>query len=100
MAALDIDVVVSEFAADPVRTSLELPHMTTGQRKTTKKLLEQYPELRCESYGFGSDRRLHLFKKESVSTQQIKDSIADVAVEDEEASAAAYHRMSIRNTFI
>ncbi|CAE7850779.1 unnamed protein product, partial [Symbiodinium microadriaticum] len=27
-----------------------------------KKLAEKYPEIKCESYGFGEERRLHLFK--------------------------------------
>lgn len=63
MATADIADVVAEFAADPRQASLELPHMTTGQRKAAKKLLENYPELRCESYGFGPERQLHLFKK-------------------------------------
>ncbi|CAE7518273.1 KCNJ11, partial [Symbiodinium sp. CCMP2456] len=26
------------------------------------KLAEKYPEINCESYGFGEERRLHLFK--------------------------------------
>lgn len=63
MAAFDAEVVIAAFATDSDLTSFELPHMTTGQRKSTKKLLEQYPDIRCESYGFGADRRLHLFKK-------------------------------------
>lgn len=70
MSASDIATAVAEFAAEPSRTSLQLPHMTTGQRKATKKLLEQYPELRCESYGFGAERQLHLFKEGAVESQQ------------------------------
>lgn len=63
MATFDAAVVIADFDSDSDKMSLELPHMTTGQRKTTKKLLENYPDIRCESYGFGADRRLHLFKK-------------------------------------
>lgn len=63
MATFDAAAAIAEFLADADRTSLELPHMSSGQRKSTKKLLEKYPELRCESYGFGVDRQLHLFKK-------------------------------------
>jgi len=63
MAAFDVAAVIADFEAASCMTSLELPHMTTGQRKVTKKLLEQYPDIRCDSYGFGADRRLHLFKK-------------------------------------
>lgn len=58
----DLQSAIVEFLADPARTSLELPHMTTGQRRHTKKLAEGYPELKCESYGLGQERQLHLFK--------------------------------------
>jgi len=59
---LNIDELIAEFLADEVRSSLELPHMTTGQRKQTKKVLDRHPEITCESYGFGPERQLHLFK--------------------------------------
>jgi hypothetical protein len=62
MSAFDVASAIEGFLKDSDRTSLELPHMTTGQRKSTKKLLEKYSELRCESYGFGTERRLTLFK--------------------------------------
>jgi hypothetical protein len=63
MAACDASTMIAEFSADASQTCLEMPHMTTGQRKETKKLLEAYPELRCVSYGFGAERCLHLFKE-------------------------------------
>jgi hypothetical protein len=63
MASLDVSPMISDFFEDPSRTALELPHLTTGQRKVAKQLLEQYPTLRCESYGFGAERRLHIFKE-------------------------------------
>jgi hypothetical protein len=65
MVAFDIATAIALFVADSERTCLELPHLTTGQRKGAKTLLQQHPELSCESYGFGSERRLHLFKIES-----------------------------------
>lgn len=61
----DAEVAIAEFLADAKQTTLELPHMTTGQRKHTKKVIEGYTELTCESYGFGQERKLHLFKKSS-----------------------------------
>jgi hypothetical protein len=67
---LNIQAIIDEFAADPLRSSMELPHMTTGQRKTTKQLLESHPELKCQSFGFGPDRKLHLFKVESAQAQE------------------------------
>jgi len=62
MAAFDVAIAISEFLVDSVSTSLELPQMTTGQRKNTTALIGQHPDLRCESFGFGQERRLHLFK--------------------------------------
>jgi len=68
MADFDIAKAIEEFMADPSRDSLELPHMTTGQRKSARKLAEEHPEeLKCESYGFGQDRQLHLFKRKQTS---------------------------------
>lgn len=62
MAAVGVASTIFEFLADSGRGSLELPPMSAGQRQSVKKLLQQHPELRCESYGFGEERRIHLFK--------------------------------------
>lgn len=62
MVAADFASTIAELLTDTARTSLELPHLTTGQRKQVKALVVQYPELQCESYGFGGERRLHVFK--------------------------------------
>lgn len=67
--SFDVDTIIAEFLAEPERTSIEFPHMTTGQRKNAKKVLERYPELRCESFGFGPERQLHLFKKNTADVQ-------------------------------
>jgi len=48
-----------------------LPHMTTGQRKQAKKFVDKFPELACESFGFGPERQLHVFKK--ACTENIAD---------------------------
>jgi hypothetical protein len=78
----DMSATILEFLADSTRSSMELPHMTTGQRKAIKKLVEEYPELRCESFGFGQDRQLHLFKKQF------------------DAGNAGGAAVSVKNTFI
>jgi len=62
MTDFDATVAIVEFLADGSRSSLVLPHMTTGQRKNTKMLVDKYRELRCESFGFGAERQLHLFR--------------------------------------
>jgi hypothetical protein len=62
--AFDAEAVISQFMADPGCASLELPRLLTAeQRKHAKKVADQYHDLRCESYGFGADRQLHLFKE-------------------------------------
>lgn len=95
MAVVDITTLIGQFVAATAETSLVLPHMTTGQRKSAKKFMEEFPELRCESYGFGAERQLHLFKKN-----------ADV-VQPESASQAldkscdsSCLRVNVKNTFI
>jgi hypothetical protein len=62
MASTVVASAVSAFLEDPAITSLKLPHMTSNQRKTLKKHIQKHPEIRCESYGFGEDRQLYLFK--------------------------------------
>jgi len=59
----DLVAELTAFVADATRVELQLPHMTTGQRKHTKKIADQFPELVCESLGFGQERRLHFFKR-------------------------------------
>jgi len=81
MSVIDVTLAVAEFVADSDRTSLTLPHMSAGQRKSANKLLDQHPEVQCESYGFGAERQLHLFKN---------------AVEE----APAMDLVNIKNTFI
>jgi hypothetical protein len=96
MSALD-DVVTAleELLNDAERTSMELPHMTTGQRKNTKKLLEKYPELQCESYGFGADRKLVVFKKSSQNAaQESQDSNVEIASTDGSASPASPQKLN------
>jgi len=81
MAACDASAMIAEFYADASQTCLEMPHMTTGQRKETKKLLEAYPELRCESYGFGAERCLHLFKEShSAAEAEISRSMSPLGI--------------------
>eukprot|EP00930_Biecheleria_cincta_P080760 TRINITY_DN691_c0_g2_i1.p1 TRINITY_DN691_c0_g2~~TRINITY_DN691_c0_g2_i1.p1 ORF type:complete len:296 (+),score=62.83 TRINITY_DN691_c0_g2_i1:51-938(+) len=64
----DLVAELTAFTADATREELQLPHMTTGQRKHTKKIAEQFPELVCESLGFGQERRLQFFKRSEKSS--------------------------------
>lgn len=92
MVAFDAATAVAEFIAETDRTSLELPHLTTGQRKHVKTLLQQYPDLCCESYGFGADRRLHIFKKGCMPESKLEDSSTIVHEQR--------FQLPVRNTFI
>jgi len=89
MADFDFAKAIEEFLVDPSRRSLELPHMTTGQRKNARKLAEQHPDLKCESYGFGQDRQLHLFKR-----------ISPQPSPTDKNTLCATPAFSVKNTFI
>jgi len=86
----DASTMIAKFSADESQTSLEMPHMTTGQRKHAKKLLEVYPEIRCESYGFGAERCLHLFKENHADAE---------AKAQSSASPLAISSSGMKNTF-
>jgi hypothetical protein len=80
--SFDVEAAIEAFAADPSQVSLKLPHMTTGQRKQARKLADQHPEFKCESFGFGAERHLHLFKEAGASLRPAKDA-ADVSGAEE-----------------
>jgi len=61
-ATFDVEAAIGAFLADPQRSTLELPHMSTEDRKRARRLAERHAELTCESFGFGADRQLHIFK--------------------------------------
>jgi hypothetical protein len=109
MAAFDATSAISEFLADSAQTSLQLPQLTTGQRKHMKTLIAQHPELRCDSYGMGSERRLHVFKsgceqgalKSSIDSTPQKDTLGSVPeVAKQELSPFDMDHLHVRNTFI
>lgn len=99
MVAFDIDTAIAEFLADPSRSSLNLAHMTTGQRKNVKKLVAQYPELHCESYGFGAERELHLFKKGADEGPQKLNATAVKSINSVVTNLEPVE-LQVRNTFI
>lgn len=68
--------------------------MATGQRKHTKQIVEKYPELRCESYGFGAERQLHLFKAPTGQAWHASEPSQDVHLD------AAGGAVNVKNTFI
>lgn len=61
---LDLEAIIARFAGDDSRVSHALPaSLSPEQRQLAKKLVGHHPQLECESYGFGPERQLHLFKK-------------------------------------
>jgi len=74
----DMEAEIADFLADPVRASLELPAtLSAQQRKFARKVVDSHAEVKCESFGLGVDRRLHLFKQTNVGVKNasIKDLI-------------------------
>lgn len=62
--SVDLEAMINTFLADSSVASLQLPQsLTADERKEARRLVDQHPQLKCESYGFGEERRLHVFKK-------------------------------------
>ncbi|CAK0899648.1 unnamed protein product, partial [Prorocentrum cordatum] len=60
----DFEAQIAAFARDPSCVSLELPAgMSPAERKKAKELAAQHSGLSCEAFGFGAERRLHLFRE-------------------------------------
>lgn len=99
--AFDLDAAISNLLTDEGSRSLELPcFLTPEQRNKAKLVAGQYPELKCESYGFGSDRRLHIFKKNATTCVRVKNTFVDgwaAPDEDEKQRDAIIFRSEPRN---
>jgi hypothetical protein len=84
--------------------------MTTGQRKKAKALVENYPEIKCESFGFGAERQLHLFKVETDTNKRVDSSDCSTGSYSGNGSPQSINRdrevesmqpfVNVRNTFI
>jgi len=88
--SFDVEVAIAELLADPSRASIELPlALSTEQRKHAKKTIQQHPDLKCESFGLGEDRQMHVFKRSLGRGQAISSGMSD-----------ASPSVSVKNTFI
>jgi len=77
-SSFDIQAEIMLFLASDNCHSLEFPRsLTSVERRQAKLVAEQYPELKCESYGFDSDRRLHLFKRSATTHVRVKNTFID-----------------------
>mmetsp|Transcript_65919 Transcript_65919/g.157630 ORF Transcript_65919/g.157630 Transcript_65919/m.157630 type:complete len:419 (+) Transcript_65919:100-1356(+) len=73
----DLEATINRFLADENTLSLELPRtLTAEQRKQTRRLADQHPGVKCESFGFGAERQLHLFKKGAPPPGQAASTVA------------------------
>jgi hypothetical protein len=91
----DLEAEIARFLSDSNRQSLVLPtSLTPEQRKEARSMVSQHPELSCESYGFASDRRLHLFKKSATTCIRVKNTFVDgLATVDDENEAIVFRSM-------
>jgi hypothetical protein len=75
---LDLEAAIANLLLGTGCNSLELPScLTPEQRKQVKLIAAQHPELKSESYGFGTDRRLHVFKKSATTCVRVKNTFVD-----------------------
>jgi len=94
----DVANAIEGLLADPAHASIKLPRtLTAEQRKHAKKIIEQHPSLKCESFGLGDDRQMHVFKcnlpgnLRNPSINSIRgDAISDCSPQS----------VSVKNTFI
>merc|ERR1719456_305109 len=86
---LDLEAIITRFAGDDSRVSHALPaSLSPEQRQLAKKLVGRHPQLECESYGFGPERQLHLFKKRTGCNgvrMRVKNTFIDAWLEHGEA---------------
>lgn len=61
-AAFNVEVAIAEMISDEERHTVVFPHMTPAERNHAKSIVARHLELKCESYGIGADRKLHIFK--------------------------------------
>jgi len=79
-SCFDVEMAIAGLLADPNRATLELPcSLSAEQRKHAKKVAEKHPDLWCESFGLGKERKVHVFKRsvERSSVLSVKNTFID-----------------------
>jgi hypothetical protein len=99
-AGFNVEAAIAEFLADSARASLELPHMTTGQRKHAKKAVDLHPELTCVSYGLGQERQLHVFRKGEETERAVQKTEDKTTFAKSDVPKSESSTVSVPNTFI
>lgn len=91
--SFDVEKAIAALLADPDQDTLELPcSLSAEQRKQAKKTIEQHHDLKCESFGLGADRRMHIFK---CKAGEMKASYSERA-----SAECSPSSVSVKNTFI
>lgn len=88
---LDLEAVITWFAGDDSCMSHALPtSLSAEQRQYSKQIAKRFPNLDCESYGFGAERQLHLFKKRAHGFRtRVKNTFIDAWVEAAEHNSSS-----------
>jgi len=87
--AFDAEAAIKALLADPSLASLEMPGLTVDQRKEIKQVVNQHPELKCESFGFGEDRQLHIFKRRPSTAASTATDVPSVSTDVPSAAASS-----------
>jgi hypothetical protein len=89
----NLEDVIACFADDDSCVSHALPaSLTKDQRQLAKKLVGCYQNVVCESYGFGLERQLHLFKKRAGGNRvqtRVKNTFIDAWLENSQGKNAS-----------
>jgi len=97
---IDVEAMIAEFLRDNTRSSFELPRsLSTQQRKQARRLADQHPGLKCESFGFGAERQLHLFKKDAGRSSASGD-IGTIGQDRPATAGQEKSSVRVKNTFI
>lgn len=89
--SVDIEAAIADLQSNANEASLELPSMLSAeQRKHIKNIVAKYSDLKCESFGFGADRQLLVFKS----------SMRVVSSNKNNAACPSRQQVSVKNTFI
>lgn len=67
----DAAAIILAFLNDETKSQLELPNLSAAQRKQMKSVVETHSQLTCESYGFGTERQMYVFKKASDASPHV-----------------------------
>lgn len=84
--SFDLEAALRKLLSDSSSQSIDLPAtLTAAERKQAKQVVESHKGLTCESFGFGAERQLRVFKKSPTKGGAV---------------ASAPSGVSVKNTFI